>query len=389
LAVRTLKKEGIGGKNMVNVAIICEYNPFHNGHKIQIDYIKSKIEDARIIALMSGNFVQRGAPACIQKYKRAEFAVKSGVDLVLELPYPFSCSGAEEYAYCAVKYLDSLSDIDYLCFGSECGDIDLLYQAAKLLITPEFNEKLRERATSDYMIPYAFARSELFSETFGFRLPDRPNDILAVEYVKSILLLGSSIRPLVIKREENFSASAARKAFASKDALSEMLPLCELAYLSENPPVVFEDTADYAIPYLMNSEPETLASYRGVSFDLASKLIKEARSSESISDLESSVSDKRYTRARVRRAIISCVLQDRSEGGPMFSLLLAASDAGRAYIPSDAAQSKRLYTKRSEIKDDGVLASYDRNMKANNFYEYILRKKRIKTVKKPFFISKI
>ena len=112
---------------MKTVAIVCEYNPFHNGHKYQIDSIKRDFgEDTAIIAIMSGNFVERGDVAILDKFKRARIAVENGVSLVLELPFPFSLAGAEGFAQAAVSIAEGLGTVDALSFGSECGNTEKL-----------------------------------------------------------------------------------------------------------------------------------------------------------------------------------------------------------------------------------------------------------------------
>lgn len=128
---------------MIKIAIIAEYNPFHNGHKYQIECVRREFPQACIIALMSGNFVQRGEGAILPKYLRAEIAVKCGVNAVLELPYPYSSGNAEYFARGAIEILNSLG-VDYLCFGSECGDVDTLMNAVRRLLSDDNSETPRK-----------------------------------------------------------------------------------------------------------------------------------------------------------------------------------------------------------------------------------------------------
>jgi len=131
---------------MSTVAVVCEYNPFHNGHKYQIDKIREEFgDDTCIIAIMSGNFTQRGIPALMDKYSRAKMALKAGADLVLELPLCYSSGSAEYFASGAVALLDKLGMVDCICFGSECADIRILTEIADILIEKEdlLSEQIR------------------------------------------------------------------------------------------------------------------------------------------------------------------------------------------------------------------------------------------------------
>ena len=125
------------------VGLVTEYNPFHNGHKYHIEEAKRVAGADYTVAVMSGNFVQRGTPAVIDKYSRAEMALKNGVDLVLELPVCYATGSAEFFAHGAISLLDKLGIVDYLCFGSECGDIELIQTAAEFLNnTPDSFENI-------------------------------------------------------------------------------------------------------------------------------------------------------------------------------------------------------------------------------------------------------
>ena len=133
----------------MNIGIICEYNPFHNGHLYQIEKIRQHFgDDTNIIAVMSGNYVQRGGVAIADKGVRAKCAVLAGVNLVLELPFPFSMSSAEYFARSAVHILTEVGCVDYISFGSESGDLDTLERTAKLMLRDDFLPTL-ERLSVD------------------------------------------------------------------------------------------------------------------------------------------------------------------------------------------------------------------------------------------------
>ena len=188
-------------------AIITEYNPFHKGHKYQIDKIREKLgNDTVIIAIMSGNFTQRGEAAVADKTIRARAAIECGVNLVLELPFPFSMSSAEFFAKSGVYIATSIGIVDYLVFGSECGDIKKLSDIASIMLSPEYELLLEGLRCDPLFNDYGYP--ELCEEAL-FRIYGKeitrdfltPNNILSIEYIKAILSLGSNITPLTIKRE--------------------------------------------------------------------------------------------------------------------------------------------------------------------------------------------
>ena len=373
---------------MKNVAIICEYNPFHNGHKMQIEEIRSAFypEPVCIISLMSGNFVERGDLACAQKYQRAEFAVNNGADLVLELPFPYPLSGAESYACAAVKLLTTLPDVDYLCFGSESGRREYIELTAERLLLDDFTNELQREASSDYSLSYAALRERIYRRIYGEELPKTPNDILAVEYVKSLKQLRSNIKPLVIKRENDFSATEARRMILSGVGAKGIVPFDVSDHFENNPALSLEDLREYIIPHLMLSDPHELEIYWGMNYDLAVKLVNSAKGCRSIAELENRVSDKRYSRARVRRALLSCAFKIKASipDAPGHALLLAAGSVGKAYLASHGSEELAIYSKRSEIKDPDILDFYDMQTTADGIYERILQIKGVQVIRKPF-----
>ena len=162
-------------------AIICEFNPFTKGHELIIKHAKT-ISKAPLICLMSGNFVQRGEPAIIDKYTRATHAIKAGADIVIELPTIYTLSSAPDFAYGAIKTLNSIGCVDKLIFGSECGNIELLKQEAEKDINIG---QIRENLDSGKSFAYsAVGNSEILSS---------PNNILAVEYIRAINKTNSKI----------------------------------------------------------------------------------------------------------------------------------------------------------------------------------------------------
>jgi len=189
---------------MTVTGIIAEYNPFHNGHKYQIEKARQMTGADYIAIIMGGNFMQRGTPALCDKYMRAKMALENGADIVIELPVCYATGSAEYFAKGSVSLLDQLDIVDYLCFGSEEGDITLIQETAALLHneTPEFQSLLQENLKKGLSFPLAreAALKEVLPEIpTGFL--SSPNNILGIEYCKALLEFNSSIKPVTVQRE--------------------------------------------------------------------------------------------------------------------------------------------------------------------------------------------
>ncbi|QHQ62499.1 nucleotidyltransferase [Anaerocolumna sedimenticola] len=189
---------------MKTVGLITEYNPFHNGHFYHIQEAKRITGADYVVVVMSGNFVQRGAPAIIDKYSRTDMALACGADLILELPVCYATASAEFFAVGAISLLDKLGIIDYLCFGSECGDTKLLESIAEILIDEprEYRELLNQYLKEGITFPAARGKAlTAISPQITESILLSPNNILGIEYIKAILRLNSSIKPITIKRK--------------------------------------------------------------------------------------------------------------------------------------------------------------------------------------------
>ena len=218
---------------MKTVGIICEYDPFHNGHLHQIELSRKSGADT-VVCLMSGNSTQRGSFACADKYVRAEAALLSGADLVLELPYPYSSSAAEYFAAAGVAVLDSLG-VDELNFGSECGDIDLIYSAAKVTASEEYVKEYRNILEKEPSTGAAEAYAKAYLKISGRELPTMPNDTLGVAYCRAAIKLGTDMRLTTVKREgAGFLANELdeKDAFPSATAIRSLFSAGDFAVSS-------------------------------------------------------------------------------------------------------------------------------------------------------------
>ena len=200
------------------VGIIAEYNPFHKGHEYQIRYAREILGADYIVVAMSGDFVQRGAPALMEKHLRAEMALLGGADLILEMPVQTATASAEGFAAGGVSLLDGLGVVDELCFGSECGDTETLMNIAQILIKEPFEyRKLLQQnlrtgmsfpaARSSALIRYMREKATSVHNTFGVSsehielILSSPNNILGIEYCKALLRLNSRILPHALLRK--------------------------------------------------------------------------------------------------------------------------------------------------------------------------------------------
>ncbi|MBQ6702759.1 MAG: nucleotidyltransferase family protein [Clostridia bacterium] len=315
-------------------AVICEYNPFHRGHKLQIDSIKARGELA--LCIMSGGFVQRGIPALFDKYVRAESAVRCGADLVLELPYPFSCSSAEFFAKSGVALADSLGVVDNLCFGSECGDIERLETISDRLASPTFAEafKTARADKNNRNLSYASLRSKVYEELYSEGVAVLPNDMLGVEYISALKAARSSIQPVTYKREAPFSATESRRLITSENSF-DCLPdeVAELYKDSEQYRMEYAERAILA--YYRSALPEEIKKYDGMTDGIADRLVRNAKTCTSLDMLIEKVGGKSYTNAKIRRCIINGmvgVTTDMLKKKPLFTNVLAFSGEGRKLI---------------------------------------------------------
>ena len=379
-------------------AIITEYNPFHNGHKYQIDRTRELLgEDTAIIAIMSGNYTQRGEIAVADKTVRAKAAVLSGVDLVLELPFPFSMSSAEFFAKSGVRIAERLGIVDYLVFGSESGDIELLTSIAKNMSSDEFKKKTDELTDSDeaknlgYPEIVELAYKSLYSSEIGTNF-FTPNNILALEYIKALLLENSSIIPLTIKREgadyndgviedTRYQSATAIRGIIYRNDISAFDYVPESAknvYLSElksHKLPTDQSLLDTAvIAHLRLNPPDASIDFHDAAGGLYNRLYAKSLEARSISSLIEMTETKKYTKARIRRAIFNSyfgVTSSVVRELPRFTQVLAASTVGRSLLKRIKRMSDfPVITKPSAYRTygDAVIAQKELSCRADSVF---------------------
>lgn len=323
--------------------IICEYNPLHNGHKKQLTLVREKIGgDNGIVCLMSGNFVQRGAPAIFDKSVRAEAAIQSGADLVLELPVTYALSSAEGFAAGGVSILSPFCDS--LCFGAETSDTDALLRLSKALLSPAFPDALRLHLDAGLSFPVARQKA-LSAMGLDATLLETPNNILAVEYCKAILAQKSKMVPLPIYRAggyhsitpdaENPSATFLRQQLLSGKDWECFVP-AEAKNLFASAPLHSLGAGERAIlgklRTMSEAEFETLP---GGSEGLWRKCMHAARECSTLEEIATAVKSKRYTRTRIDRMLLCAFLgitEEMLRSPAPYVRVLALNDRGREIL---------------------------------------------------------
>lgn len=351
--------------------VVAEYNPFHNGHKYQLQQMR-KNGATHTVAVMSGNFVQRGEFAIASKWLRAKTAVMNGADLVIELPSPYALLSAQGFAESAIYILNSLGCIDELYFGCECGDVDRIKKISSAMLSDEFSNKL-SLALSDG-ISYPSAVEKAICEIIGGEYQNElkfPNNLLATEYVKSLIKIRSKIEPKAIERVgvlhdsdrangEFMSASLIRQSlknqgikaicgFVPKGAYEAMLTeindgklpcdysKLELAFLSK----------------LRTLKPENFKAVPDVSEGLENRIYDAVKTSLSVNEIIGKIKTKRYTHSRIRRIILRSFLEldsSFSAAPPPYARILALNERGREIIKTAKDLSSiPLITKSAHI----------------------------------------
>lgn len=299
-------------------AVICEYNPFHNGHKYQLDTIRKELNPDYIICLMSGDFVERGEPSIYSKELRTKWALENGADAVFQLPISFATGSADLFSEGAVTILNKLNCIDYLCFGSECGNIDELSKCADFLIKEGTIESDGIRELMKKGHTFAKARALLFPD-FA-EILNEPNNVLALEYLSALKKTGSSIKPYTIVRkgegyeddsfdesQEYLSGTAIRKAILDNEAskIASYVPY-DISGIVEKP-LQANDFSGELFYALLNSKSK-LTNYLEMSEDLARRIEASLYEYKDFSSFIEVLKSKNYTYSRLSRALLHVML---------------------------------------------------------------------------------
>jgi len=364
------------------LGIITEYNPFHNGHLYHLSKAKEITGTDYVIAVMSGNFLQRGEPAIINKWARTKMALNAGVDLIIELPFIFSTQDANGFAFGAVKLLDSLQIIDYLCFGCETDNLDTLYSISNFLhIEPQkYKELIVCNSKNGYEFPRARAQALCeYHRIFGIdglekisplelsKLLKYPNNILALEYIKHLINLKSKIKPIAIKRmgatyhQKNIkgkisSATSIRNEilnnlsspktdlFMLNDKIKSTIPQSVFPVLEKElregrGPITLDSYRQYILATLRRMPLEDISRVQGVTEGLENRIKKASLKSYTIEQLINSIKTRRYTRTKIQRIILHLMTNLSKKDvkifnrcGPLYARILGFSKKGKTLL---------------------------------------------------------
>ena len=355
-------------------AVISEFNPLHSGH---IDLFRRTRENGstHIISVMSGNFVQRGDCAIYSKWDRALEAVKNGVDLVVELPSAKAVSSASNFAFAGVDIADKCGCIDELFFGSECADIEKLNMISEILLDEKFVNALTKIYSEGFSYPTA--RKMAFEHTGKRELSDildNPNDILAIEYIKSLKKLRSEIKPICFQRKGEMHDSLNDKGdHLSSNCIRQKLLSGELP---PKYPIHTLKNAEKAVLYkLRQMSSDELKSIADVDEGLENRLKESINNSNSIEEIIENCKTKRYTYSRLRRIIVCSLLSISRQDlyAPVsYIKVLAFNERGREVlkIMKDTAKLPVIqkYSDILKIGDEKVIRDYQREVSASDVY---------------------
>lgn len=372
------------------LGIIAEYNPFHYGH---INHIKEakKITNADfVIAVISGPFTQSGNISVMDKYKKAETSIKYGADLVIELPQIYSISSANYFSYFAIKLLDSLNIVDFICFGSECNDIKLIKSVAnKIYINDEvFWNNLKKE---DKNISFAKARENVLKDILNeneLSIIKNSNDILGIEYVKALYDLNSALVPYTIKRNEKYMSATNIRDYLEDNNLEKIklqVPDETYEYL-ENINIISNENIFNLIRYkILTYDTSTLSNIKDITEGLENKLKKEIIECTSYKDFINSLKSKRYQMSKIKRILINILLDITKNdfnyainNNILYAHILKTNDNGKNLI-SEISKSSNITlitsaNKTNNLNDD-IKKYFSIDIKAQNIYEITSKSK--------------
>lgn len=376
------------------LGIIAEYNPFHNGHLLHLEKSK-KICDAQYsVCVMSGNFVQRGNTSIVNKWIRAEMALKSGVDLVLELPTVYSISSAENFAEGAIKLLNSLKIVDTISFGSENSDINVLNRFSSVLHEEpkQYLEFLNSESKKGLSFPKARENAILLylNDKKYLNILNQPNNTLAIEYLKALKKYKSHISPISVKREKVFyNSNCIVDEYASATAIRNMIineqfnDIRKVVPASSYNLLMNEIEEGHLVIDISKFEKEILYTIRRLSADdiknfpevtegLENAIKNASNSCNNLSELINMIKSKRYTHTRIQRILLYILLNITKK-----DMYLSRKNIPYARILGYSPQGKELISEIYKANPKITLITSVKNFldsSNNKTYKYMLNK---------------
>lgn len=373
------------------IGIVCEFNPFHKGHKYLIDSVKKSGDT--VVCVMSGNFVQRGEPALFPKETRVKSALMNGADIVLELPFVYATASAEIFAYNAVKILECFG-CDILAFGTESASVEELNNAVEILNSNDFDDKIKKHL--EYGVSYPSARQRAFDEyDVDFDI-STPNNILALEYLKAIKKLNSKIKAVPVKRiGAGYNDTKSVNGIASATHIRQLINNNEdfSQFVPENTIQLYKDelqNGNYvstekfnisSLALLRSKLNDDLSSIDNMAEGLENRIKTAIKESTNLNEIYDNAKTKRFTHSRIRRAVLSTVLGITAEdlkitvpycrllGFNIDSAEIIGTLAKNCKMPFVASYSDILNLKSTDAEKIFTLEN-----KAGDFYSLIMQK---------------
>lgn len=391
------------------VGLITEYNPFHNGHKYHLDMAREVTGADFVVVVMSGNFVQRGTPAITDKYTRTKMALSQGADLVIELPVCFSTASAEYFSYGAISLLNSLGIVNSICFGSECGDLELLSSIADILTEEpkSFQSSIRSLVKAGNSYPVARMKAFLtyfnLTEDSSFaKVLSCSNNILGIEYLKALKRLNSNIKPFTITRKDSSyhddslgdsgiaSATAIRLSYLQTDNLASLqtsVPSNVLSILSQAEkqsfPIFENDISDLLYLTLLQQDEIELSECLDVSRDFARRIKKLLPTYTNFLEFSLTLKTKQYTLTRIQRGLLHILLGikkdfTQQQPAPYIRILGLRKEASFLINKKNSEALVPIITKVADAKNllsDSAMTLLEQDIFATNLYNRMIYSK--------------
>lgn len=405
---------------MTITGIVAEYNPLHKGHLYHIAETRRITGCNSIVTVMSGNFVQRGEPALVDKWIRTKMALEQGTDLVIELPLVYSISSAEGFAYGSVSILNSLGIVEYISFGSECADLKSLSFLAQILSEEPEDYKVelktclkkglsfpksRQIALTNYIINKFHQNVNSYIE---LNLLEKSNNILGIEYIKALIRLNSTIKPVTVKRLGNeYNSAALSDSYSSATSIRKNIHNPALIYnsMSETSfrllneafdsglgPIDFSSYTDMIFYALRRSSLESLKNIAEVTEGFEYKLKRASEDCSNLNELISMLKSKRYAETRIQRILLYTLLgitkeiAERKKNKPEYIRILGFTERGRQLLKEIKKHADIPIITNPSPKDKHLL---EMDINATDIYCLALKKDQYRTARQDLMRSPV
>ena len=346
------------------VGIICEYNPFHNGHLYHINKVKELFPDSLIVLVLNGYFLERGEVSVLTKEDKVKIALENGIDVVCELPFVFGSESADTFAEASTIILKYLG-VTKLVFGSECNDINYLKEVAEKQLDSNFNIKIKQFLKEGVNYPTAL------NKAIGSNI-DSPNDLLGISYIKSIIKNKLKIEPICIKRTNDYHDTLSNNEIVSASNIREKIKnnVSIKKYTNYGDKIVnIDEDLLFALLKVKILTDHNLSSYLTVDEGIENKLVKEVNNVNNLDELIDKIKSKRYTYNRIKRMLIHILVgltkNDRSNMYIEYVKVLGFNDKGQKYLKS----IKKDIVIDRKISDKYLSQQYE--LKASRIYDML------------------